>query len=102
MCAARQSAQERPHWVNETQEQVLRSYCEGEFAGLLDEVTAARFGGAVAACGDGLLRFLLTELADSEGVDSVEEGLRRVNAAVDQLRAVADVLANQVYNTAAG
>lgn len=91
-----------PHWVNETQAAVLRSYDEGEFAHLLDESTPAAFQGGVGGCGDGLLRFLMAELAESEGVDSIEEGLRRVNAAVDQLRAIADALANRIFNEAAG
>ena len=102
MAGLRSVQQPLPHWVNESQAQVLLSYCDGEFAHLLDESTAAAFEASVKSCGDGLLRFLMVELADSEGVDSMEEGLRRVNVAVDQMRSLADALASRVFDRAAG
>jgi hypothetical protein len=102
MAVTRATREPLPHWVNETQAAVLRSYEGGEFAHLLDASTASAFQEGLGGCGDGLLRFLMVELAESEGVDSVEEGLRRVNMAVDQLRAIADTLASKIFNESAG
>ena len=86
-----------PSWINDSQAQALASYCGGEFRHMLDERTAAAFDSSVENCGDGLLKFILRELSETEGVDGLEEGLRRISSAVDQLRVVADGMAGRVF-----
>jgi hypothetical protein len=91
-----------PPWINKVQAQALASYCDGEFKHMLDEHTVQAFEASVAECGDGLLKFLMQELSASEGADCMEEGLRRVAAAIDELRVVADRMAAKVFSEAAG
>ncbi len=42
----------------------------------------------VEQVGDTLFRFIMIELADSEGCDSLDEGVRRMRVAVDDLQEV--------------
>lgn len=91
-----------PHWVNASQAIVLGSYCNGEFSHLLDCKSADSFDAALQECGDGLLKFMVRELAESEGVDGLEEGLRRLMVAVDQLGSVADGMASRLFSESVG
>lgn len=91
-----------PLKLSESQAVVLASFCKGEFAHLGDARTVEEFERGIKACGNGLLRFVMQELSDDEDGGSVECGLDRVNAAVDELRNLADALASKVFDKAAG
>jgi hypothetical protein len=56
---------------------VIGRYCNGEFQSLLPR--------DVPDCGDGLLKFLLTELSENEGCDSIGEAIRRLDSAIGEL-----------------
>jgi hypothetical protein len=56
---------------------VVNSYNEGEHL-VTDPVT-------VHDCGDGLLRFLLTELSEKEDCDSYDCAIQRLDSAISQL-----------------
>lgn len=46
----------------------------------------------ISRCGDSLLTFIMNELAESEGCDSVEEAVSRMNVAIRQIEQVRDAL----------
>lgn len=76
--------------LNAWQTAVARTYGAGDYAYL------AQQGGIssedLETCGDTLFRFLMVELADSEDCDSLEEAIRRVVKAHDQLDEAVAVL----------
>ncbi len=63
---------------DEHQTFVIKYYVNGEFDHLEPD--------DIPECGDGLLKFLLTELSESEGCDSIEEAARRLDGAIRELQ----------------
>lgn len=96
---AEQSSQDESLW-SEAQILVINSYQEGEFS-YMAEPEACELNGSspeqvrqalMDECGDGLLRFLLVELSKSEDCNSLDEAVRRIDKACDQLREVAQAI----------
>lgn len=77
---------------DEVQQLVLHSYERGEFAHLTPD--------GVEDCGDGLLKFLLTELSRQEDCDGFATAVDRVDTAVRQLLDLRTDLANAYLNPA--
>jgi len=75
-------------FINGSQAAALSVYATGDFQHLAEAESEEAFVDDYETSGDGLLRFLMVELADKEGCDSVTEGLNRVQAAIDDLEAV--------------
>lgn len=50
----------------------------------------------ISACEDGLLRFVLLELATKEGCDSEEEAIHRLDVAIKQLQDVREKINGSV------
>lgn len=71
---------------------VLATYCGGEFSHLADAVTQQEFDEQLAEVGDGLFRFLMVELAQSEDCRTVQEALSRVETAIRDLEEVSAAL----------
>ncbi len=74
--------------------QVLTHYDNGEFKHLAESGSQAEFDQALADCGDGLLRFLLVELAPAEDCNTEEEAARRINTAIRQLKHLLDQMSS--------
>lgn len=76
--------------LNAWQKSIARTYGGGDYAHIADhgEVSADE----LETCGDTLFRFLMVELADSEGCDTQEEAIRRAARARDQLSDAISVL----------
>lgn len=75
--------------ISAVQTVVLNSYGAGDFAHLSEIQTQAQLSQELRECGDGLLKFLMVELAEKEDCGSPEEALRRVQSAIRQLDEVA-------------
>ena len=75
-------------FINGAQAAVLSVYATGDFQHLAESESNDDFVDEYETSGDGLLRFLMVELADKEGCDSVTEGLNRVQAAINDLETV--------------
>lgn len=78
--------------INAAQAACLKLHANGDVSHFIDLETEEEFFEAVDECGDGLLRFLVVELADKEGADSVTEALNRVAVAIEELQAVRSAL----------
>lgn len=72
-----------PITLNDWQKAIARTYGGGDYAEFADNGVMTALD--LDACGDTLFRFLILELADSEGCDSLEEAIRRCGSARDQL-----------------
>ncbi len=71
---------------NEAQRILLSNYADGDFAYLLtDYPTIESFQQELARCGDGMLRFLLSELDDAEGCEDLATADERLDQAIDEL-----------------
>jgi hypothetical protein len=70
------------------QQQVLRTYELGEFAHLAPA--------DVDTCGDGLLKFLLSEISQKEGCVDLPEAVRRLDASIRGLTEFRDRLNSQI------
>lgn len=79
--------------LNPYQQQCLTNYDDGAFEHLR-ELPPEELARELEHCGDGLLRFMMVELADSEGCDSPEEARRRLELAGRQLAGVAAAVEN--------
>jgi hypothetical protein len=75
---------------NDQQRLVLQNYDNGEFSYLLDDPAA------LGNCGDTLLIFMIKELADQEGCDSMTEAYNRVCSAARQLTEIASILGRAI------
>ncbi len=75
-------------WINAAQAVCLSLYATGDFEHLLDSPSEGEFNKGVEESGDGLLRFLMTELATSEGCGSITEAMNRVHMAIEDLQGV--------------
>ena len=78
--------------LSEPQKIALATYSDGEFAHMLDSTDEAELATDLERCGDGLLRFLMIELASSEGAHTLSDGQRRVQAAICDLVEVQDAI----------
>ncbi len=76
--------------LNDWQKTVARAYGGGDYAHFADagEITNSERD----SCGDTLFAFLMIELSDREDCDSLEEAIRRVRSARDQLDETLNVL----------
>lgn len=75
---------------NEIQQRILTEYQNGEFAYLCEHNAEED----PENCGDGLLLFVINEVADSEDCDSVEEAYNRISRAADDLCNVLKIIAD--------
>lgn len=76
---------------NEWQKVMMRAYGGGDYKGFSPET--------VHQVADGLFQFLVTELSESEDCVDMEEALKRVDRATQELHSVADALAHALITT---
>lgn len=82
--------------LNDAQNAVLETYANGDFAHLIECPTKEALDVELENCGDGLLRFLMVELADQEDCFGLEEAVRRIKSAIEDLEgAMAGVQARE-------
>lgn len=74
--------------LNAAQKKCLEFYANGDFEHLAAIESETQFNVALKECGDGLLRFLMAELASSEDCDSVQTAMQRLDGAIEDIRAV--------------
>ena len=74
--------------LNAAQKKCLEFYANGDFEHLADIESEFQFKESLNDCGDGLLRFLMNELASSEDCDSLETAMQRLDSAIEDIRAV--------------
>ncbi len=74
--------------LNAAQKKCLEFYANGDFEHLAALESEAQFNAALRECGDGLLRFLMAELASSEDCDSVQTAMQRLDGAIEDIKAV--------------
>lgn len=79
-------------FLNDAQRAILTTYAEGDFAHLCDVTTEQQLKDELDACGDGLLRFILVELASKEDCDTLQEAQQRIASAVRQLQEASDAV----------
>jgi hypothetical protein len=75
-------------FINQSQAVCLEFYSQGAFEHLLKIESEVEFKATLADCGDGLLRFLMTELSTKEDCDTVETAMNRVSTAIEDLNVV--------------
>lgn len=78
--------------LNNWQKTALSTYQRGNFGYLADFTSQGPFTAALGQCGDSLLRFIVSELSDGEDCASADEADRRIERAIDDMRAVLDAL----------
>lgn len=78
---------DRPPPLSPIQTLLAHSYAEGAFR---DIIKAAHWKAHLATCGDGLFRFLMTELSPSEDCQTVPDALHRLQRAADDIELVYD------------
>jgi len=76
---------------NEIQQSILKAYQNGEFAYLCEPNATEK---DLEKCGDGLLRFVIIEVSDSEDCDSAKEAYKRISRAADDLCDVLKIIAD--------
>lgn len=83
------SEEQRPFRLNAYQKAAVSVYGEGDFAYLADMEfkNYDEFHSRVRSCGDGLLTFMLLELADSDCA-SVEEARNHISRVIDSMNDV--------------
>lgn len=79
---------EAPVELNAFQRAVLTRYAMGEFEHLAEPMSQKAFDEELARSGDGLLRYLVVELATSEGCTDEAEALRRIETTLDEVHAM--------------
>ena len=67
---------------------VADNYEGGELAHILKAKSEADYMVGLANCGDGLFKFLVTELSEAEDCDSYETALKRLDTTIRQIREV--------------
>jgi hypothetical protein len=75
---------------NEIQQKILHGYEGGEFAYLCEPAATEA---DLENCGDGLLVFVIREVADSEGCDSVEMAYDRIERGIKNFEEILGILA---------
>lgn len=83
-----QAPDEPPTDLNAFQRAVLTRYAMGEFEHLTEPMSQKAFDEELARSGDGLLRYLVVELATSEGCTDDAEALRRIETTLDEVHAI--------------
>lgn len=83
-------------YINGSQGACLAMFGNGDFAHLAESTSEEEFKSGVQESGDGLLRFLITELATSEGCDSIAEAINRVHLAIAELLQVQQALEKEL------
>ncbi len=83
-------------YINASQATCLAMFGNGDFGHLADSSSEEEFRLGVQESGDGLLRFLMTELATSEGSDSITEAMNRVHLAIEELQQVKAALEKEL------
>ena len=81
--------------LNKAHIKLAETYGGGDYAHLVKEApfcTSGAWKAALARCGDTLFTFLMVELSNKEGTDSVMEAICRVTTARDQLDALVSEL----------
>ncbi|CDQ09229.1 conserved protein of unknown function [Acidithiobacillus ferrivorans] len=76
---------------NEIQQRILQEYQDGEFANLCEPDATEE---DLENCGDGLLIFVIHEVADSEDCDSVNEAYKRISRAENDLCDILKIIAD--------
>jgi hypothetical protein len=79
------STKPNPAWINAFQRNVLEQYDRGEYLYLLDLPSEAAFDEGVSNTGDGLFRFVISEMSASADCDSIDEAINRLDNASNQL-----------------
>jgi hypothetical protein len=74
---------------NEIQQKILKEYQNGEFSHLCNPGTTQE---DLENCGDGLLVFVIVELSDSEGCDTVDTAYDRIERAIEELTQIRDII----------
>jgi predicted transcriptional regulator len=69
--------------LNAWQKAIARTYDGGDYGYLAEQAEVSRE--ELAECGDTLFEFLIVELGDQEDCESLEEAIRRVGRAREQL-----------------
>jgi hypothetical protein len=75
-------------WLNPGQRAILEKYARGQFSYLACSKSEEEFRSSVARCGDGVLKFLMTELSSAEDCSSGEQASARIEIAIAQLQSV--------------
>ena len=74
---------------NPIQEKILKDYQYGEFAHLCEPDATEE---DLEHCGDGLLVFVINELANSEGCDTVDTAYDRIQRGIKDLSEILDII----------
>lgn len=82
---------QKPKPFNAWQKVMMQAYGDGDYEGYSPET--------VHQVADGLFQFLVTELSESEDCVDMEEALKRVDRATQELHSVADALAHALITT---
>lgn len=77
--------------LNPFQRAVALAYAHGDFAHMAT-LQGDALSAALKECGDGLFRFIMTELSTSEGCRNLDDAVGRLHAAVEQLQDAADAV----------
>jgi hypothetical protein len=76
--------------LNAWQRAIARTYGGGDYAHFTEQLEVSHED--LADCGDTLFEFLVIELSDQEDCEDLEEAIRRMGQARDQLDAAIAVL----------
>lgn len=79
-------------WLNPAQLAILEKYARGQFAYLDGCNSEEEFRSSIARCGDGMLKFLMTEISSAEDCASGEQAGARIEIAIAQLQSVLGVV----------
>lgn len=78
--------------MNDFQKILVGAYAAGEFADLAEYTDPKAAQASARHLGDPLLAFLLAELSENEGCDSMDEALKRIRTSIGQLEQVEKAL----------
>lgn len=79
-------------WLNPAQRAILEKYSRGQFAYLDGCNSKEEFRSSIARCGDGILKYLMTETSTTEDCESGEQAGARIEIAIAQLQSVLGVV----------
>lgn len=85
--------------MNTFQRRALAAYNDGEFAHLAEHADDA-FCQALEVCGDGLLKFILVELATKEDCETWDDAISRMTTALNELADVLEAIQESADNEA--
>jgi len=80
--------------VNDAQRVLLATYSCGDFEHLIDVSTAEALSEALKMSGDGLLRYLMSDLSTHEDCVNLEEAIGRVRNCIESLQSLETNLRN--------